>query len=106
MIENISKIALVLSGINLFLMVLLILLTKWSILGGLETLYNSVMEGLDCIYALLKKVHSDNSNVEKIKKYVTEQEENTFGGCSASVQMEANIKREVYNDILKYIDKL
>lgn len=32
--------------------------------------------------------------------------ENTFGGCSAQVQMEANIKRDVFNDILKFIDKL
>lgn len=60
---------------------------------------------MNSLYERLKKTQKD-SKVEKIKEYIKEQEENTFGGCSAQVQMEANIKREVFNSILKFIDKL
>lgn len=92
--ETVSKIALILSGINLVILVLLILFVKYTIL-----------EGMNSLYERLKKTQKD-SKVEKIKEYIKEQEENTFGGCASQIQMEANIKREVYSDILKYIDKL
>lgn len=92
--ENVSKIALIFSGINLVILVLLILFVKYTIL-----------EGMNSLYERLKKIQKDNK-VEKIKEYIKEQKENTFGGCSAQVQIEANIKREVFNDILKFIDKL
>lgn len=94
MMETVSKIALILSGINLIILVLLILFVKYTIL-----------EGMNSLYERLKKTQKD-SKVEKIKEYIKEQEENTFGGCSAQVQMEASIKREVYNNLLKFIDKL
>lgn len=91
--ETVSKIALILSGINLIVLVLLILFVKYTILEGMNSLYERI-----------KKFQKDK--VEKIKEYIKEQEENTFGGCASQIQMEANIKREVYSDILKYIDKL
>jgi len=94
MIENISKIALILSGINLIVLVLLILFVKYTIL-----------EYLNCLYERIKVLQKDDK-IEKLKKYIKEEYENTFGGCAAQVQMEANIKREVYNDLLKFIDKL
>lgn len=92
--ENISKIALIISGLDLIILVILILFVKYTI-----------MEYLDGLYERIKVLQKDDK-IKKIKEYIKEQEENTFGGCSASVQMEANIKREVYSDILKFINKL
>lgn len=93
--EIVSKIALILSVINnLIILVLLILFVKYTIL-----------EGMNSLYEMIKKIQKD-SKVEKIKEYIKKQEENTFGGCASQVQMGANIKREVFNNILKFIDKL
>lgn len=92
--ETISKIALILSGINLVILVLLILFVKYTILEGMNSLYERVKET------------QEDSKVEKIKEYIKEQEENTFGGCASQVQMEANIRREIFSNLLKFIDKL
>lgn len=92
--ENISKIALILSGLNLIILVILILFIKYT-----------VLEYLDCLYERIKALQKDDK-IEKLKKYIKEEYENTFGGCAAQVQFEANIKREILSNLLKIIDKL
>ena len=92
--ENISKIALILSGLNLIILVILILFIKYT-----------VLEYLDCLYERIKALQKDDK-IEKLKKYIKEEYENTFGGCAAQVQFEANIKREIFSNLLKFIDKL
>ena len=92
--ENISKIALILSGLNLIVLVLLILFVKYTIL-----------EYLNCLYERIKALQKGDK-IEKLKKYIKEEYENTFGGCASQVQMEANIRREIFSKLLKIIDKL
>lgn len=60
--ETVSKIALILSGLDLIILVLLILFTKYTIL-----------EYLNCLYERIKVLQKD-SKVEKIKEYIKEQE--------------------------------
>lgn len=71
MIENISKIALILSGINLIVLVLLILFVKYTILEGMNSLYERIKkfqkdswDRLSIILRNLSRFYTVNGNVK------------------------------------------